>query len=87
MKEVADHAYLIPDYLRLTPVGMKEEDKYPYDRPDLWHKIQYLPNQVKDIGFYEPNINSVYEKQLANNLLELKKNMRRTDLAKLKKEK
>jgi putative ATPase len=87
MKEVADHAYPIPDYLRLTPVGMKEEDKYPYDRPDLWHKIQYLPNAVKDISFYEPNTNSVYEKQLANNLIELKKNQRRIDLAKLKKEK
>lgn len=87
MAEVEKHAYPVPDYLRLTPVGMKEEDKYPYDRPDLWHKIQYLPNAVKDIRFYEPNTNSTYEKQLANNLLELKKTKRRTDIAKLKKEK
>ena len=85
--ELEDHAYPVPDYLRLTPVGMKEEDKYPYDRPDLWHKIQYLPNAVKNLRFYQPNTNSTYEKQLAANLEELRKNKRRIDLAKLKKEK
>jgi len=85
--ELEDHAYPVPDYLRLTPVGMKEEDKYPYDRPDLWHKIQYLPNAVKNLRFYQPNTNSTYEKQLAANLEELRKTKRRTDLAKLKKEK
>jgi putative ATPase len=85
--ELEDHAYPVPDYLRLTPVGMKEEDKYPYDRPDLWHKIQYLPNAVKNLRFYQPNTNSTYEKQLAANLEELRKTKRRVDLAKLKKEK
>lgn len=85
--ELEDHAYPVPDYLRLTPVGMKEEDKYPYDRPDLWHKIQYLPTAVKNLRFYQPNTNSTYEKQLAANLEELRKTKRRVDLAKLKKEK
>lgn len=85
--ELEDHAYPVPDYLRLTPVGMKEEDKYPYDRPDLWHKIQYLPTAVKNLRFYQPNTNSTYEKQLAANLEELRKTKRRNDLAKLKKEK
>ena len=87
LAEVEKHAYPVPDYLRLTPVGMNDEDKYPYDRPDLWHKIQYLPNMVKNIHFYEPNNNSTYEKQLASNLIELKKTKRVTDIAKLKKEK
>ena len=87
LAEVEKHAYPVPDYLRLTPVGMNDEDKYPYDRPDLWHKIQYLPNTVKSIQFYEPNTNSTYEKQLASNLIELKKTKRVTDIAKLKKEK
>lgn len=87
LAEVEKHAYPVPDYLRLTPVGMNDEDKYPYDRPDLWHKIQYLPNMVKSIHFYEPNTNSTYEKQLASNLIELKKTKRVTDIAKLKKEK
>ncbi|MHC1735029.1 MAG: replication-associated recombination protein A [Erysipelotrichaceae bacterium] len=85
--ELENHAYPVPDYLRLTPVGMKEEDKYPYDRPDLWHKIHYLPNAVKNLRFYQPNTNSMYEKQLAANLEELRKTKRRVDLAKLKKEK
>ncbi|MEG1731988.1 MAG: replication-associated recombination protein A, partial [Longicatena sp.] len=34
-------SYSVPDYLRLTPVQMSEEDKYDYGRSDLWNKIQY----------------------------------------------
>ncbi len=74
-----------PKYLRLTPVGMAEKDKYPYDRPDLWHLIQYLPDQIKDISFYKPNENSIYEKTLAENWRKLKQYQRSKDIAKLKK--
>ena len=31
------------EYLRLTPVGLEEDEKYNYDRPELWEYIQYLP--------------------------------------------
>lgn len=73
------------DYLKLTPVNKSEEDSYPYDRPDLWEKIQYLPNLIKNKAFYEPLNNSSYERALNENYARLKKIKRTTDLAKLKK--
>lgn len=84
MDEVQKHPLNPPEYLRLTPVGMKEEDKYPYDRPDIWHRIQYLPDEIKDISFYQPANTSSYERALAENLKELKKYARSAQLAKLK---
>ena len=74
----------VPAYLRFTPVGMKEEDKYPYDRPDLWHKIQYLPDALRTKRFYQPQTSSAYEKQLAANYESLKRYARSKNLAELK---
>lgn len=71
--EVQTQALPIPEYLRLTPVGLKEEDKYDYDHPEVWPAIQYLPNAIKNKHFYTPNHNSSYEQQLAKNLEELRK--------------
>ena len=81
--------FAILDYLRFTPVNMKEEDRYPYDRPDLWDKMQYLPDEYKDKRFYlyDENEASPYLKALNQNYLRLLKTKRRKDLAKLKKEK
>lgn len=55
-------SYSVPSYLRLTPIHMKEENKYDYSRNDLWSKIQYLPNQLKDMQFYHSQTNSTYKK-------------------------
>ena len=74
----------VPAYLRFTPVGMKEEDKYPYDRPYLWHKIQYLPDAIRTKRFYQPQATSAYEKQLAANYESLKRYVRSKNLAELK---
>lgn len=87
MAEVEDQAPPIPKYLRFTPVGMKTEEKYPYDRADLWHLIQYLPDVIKNKQFYYPNNNSAYEKQLAANWTALKRYPRSKDIAALKKKK
>lgn len=75
------------DYLHLTPVNVKDEDKYPYDRPDLWEKIQYLPELIKNMKFYVPNNESKYEKSLNQNYDRLLKIKRSRDLAGLKKNK
>jgi len=85
IQEVKEHPLSTPDYLRLTPVGLKDCDKYPYDRPDLWHQIQYLPNELANTDFYQPKENSIYEKTLADNYKKLKKYSRSPNLAKLKK--
>lgn len=78
--------FSVQDYLKLTPVNMKEEDKYPYDRLDIWEKIQYLPEQYKNKEFYHPKTDTLsnYEKGLNENYYRLKKQGRTSDLAKLK---
>ena len=77
----------IMDYLKYTPVNVQEEDKYPYDRPDLWAKIQYLPELIKDMSFYDPkeSSSSSYEKSINENYLKFKKIKRTSDLRNLKK--
>ena len=81
--------FVVPDYLRYTPVNLRDEDKYPYDRPDLWEKIQYLPESYKNVRFYVPNDNSLsnIEKALNQNYARLKAIKRSRDLATLKAEK
>lgn len=78
------HKADVLDYLKLTPVGMAEEDKYPYDRPDLWEKMQYLPDMLKDMRFFEAADSGSYLKQLNENYRRLSSVKRRRDLAKLK---
>lgn len=85
MEAIHHTPYKVPEYLRLTPVQMNEEDKYDYNRPDLWNQIQYLPNHLKNKHFYEPNTNSSYEKVLAQNLIKLRNIPRSNNLAYLKK--
>lgn len=75
------------DYLKLTRVNVSEEDSYPYDRPDLWEKIQYLPEMIKNISFYEPTGTSKYEQALNANYHRLKSIKRTTNLRKLKEKK
>lgn len=87
MDYASSHPLDVMDYLKLTPVNVAEEDKYPYDRPDLWNKIQYLPNLIKDMKFFKPNLNtsSLYEKGLNDNYLKLEKIVRSSSLRDLKK--
>ena len=83
---VNEQNFPIPEYLRLTPVGLNDEDKYDYDRPDLWNKIQYLPTLIKDMKFYKPNYNSgPYELSLIKNYEQLQKINRTNHLKDLKK--
>ena len=84
---VADKPPSVKGYLRLTPVNIKEEDKYPYDRKDLWNLIQYLPDEYKNIEFLKVDgtASSSYVKSLLANYDLLKKINRRDDLANLKK--
>ncbi len=86
MDYAKEHPLDVMDYLKLTPVNVAEEDKYPYDRPDLWAKIQYLPEMIKDMKFYQPHENgSSYEKAMNENYEKLCKIKRSSDLRNLKK--
>lgn len=74
-----------PRYLRLTPVGLSDEEKYDYTRPELWEYIQYLPDAIKDEQFYVPWMTSRYEKALAENYRRLLAHGRTNNLKALKK--
>ena len=75
------------DYLKLTPVNTLDVDKYPYDRPDLWVKMQYLPELIKNIKIYQPSFNSQYEKILNDNYKKLLEVNRSSNLRELKSKK
>lgn len=85
MQKLKQTSYSVPDYLRYTPVNMSQEDQYDYSREDLWPKIQYLPDRLKNERFYQPSMNSSYEKVLAQNLEKLRSVKRSKHLAALKK--
>ena len=84
MQALRNSSYSIPDYLRFTPVQMSKEDQYDYDRSDLWSRIQYLPDKLKNLIFYEPEVTSSYEKVLAQNVEKLRSVRRTSNLAQLK---
>ena len=80
---VESKAYDMPKYLKLTPVGLPKDEQYSYDRYDCFHKIQYLPDEIKNLDLL-PNFNpNRYEQQLKQIYDELKKNKRTSDLKKL----
>ena len=77
---VSSKAYEMPKYLKLTPVGLTNDEKYSYERYDCFHKIQYLPDEIKDIDLF-PSFNANrYEQQLKAVYEEPKKNKRTNDL-------
>ena len=80
---VSTKAYEMPKYLKLTPVGLSKDEQYSYDRYDCFHKIQYLPDELKDLDLL-PSFNANrYEQQLKQIYEELKKYKRTSDLKKL----
>ena len=77
---VEEKAYDMPKYLKLSPVGLNKDEQYSYDRYDCFHKIQYLPDELKDIDLLENFNANRYEQQLKQIYDELKKNKRTSNL-------
>lgn len=84
MEEIQQRAHETPQYLRLNPVSLAEDDKYDYDLAASWPLIQYLPDAIKHKQFYIPKESGSYEKALASNYHNLKKQPRTNQLAALK---
>ena len=87
LESLHEHEYEVPPYLRLSPVGLSDEEKYAYDRPDIWEYLQYLPTPVAHEQFYVPWMTSRYEKMLAENYERILKHGRTNDIVTLKKRK
>ena len=80
LTSLKQHSHKAPQYLRLTPVGLEEEEKYDYNRPELWEYIQYLPDAIKTEQFYIPWMTSQYEKALAENYRRILKHGRTNNI-------
>ena len=84
MHEVKTHPLPVPEYLRLTPVGLAEIDRYDYDRDNLWNHIEYLPEGTENTPFFTPQASSPYENTLASNLNVLNKIKRSHNMRQIK---
>ena len=71
------------EYLKYTPVGLQENEKYDYQNPTIWPLLQYLPEEIKDIEFIEFTGRGKYEEALFKNYNELKKNKRTSNIVML----
>jgi ATPase related to the helicase subunit of the Holliday junction resolvase len=87
MDQINSQPLEVMDYLKLTPVNVAEEDLYPYDRPDVWPKLQYLPEPIKNMKFYIPEDNSQFEKVMNDSYRSLSRIKRSSNLRELKKKK
>lgn len=83
MASLNERSFKTPSYLSLTPVGLQEDEKYDYSRPELWEYIQYLPKELANSQFYVPWMTSNYEKALAENYRRILKHGRTSDIKKL----
>ncbi len=74
------------DYLKYTPVNVSEEEKYPYDQPEVWPHLQYLPDIIKNMKFFiiNPQAESSYEKFLNEQYKKYLSTFRSKDIKKMK---
>ena len=83
LQSLSVHPYKAPSYLRMSPVGLEDDEKYDYNKPELWEYIQYLPEPLKNEQFYIPWMSSPYEKALAENYRRILKHGRTSQIKKL----
>ena len=74
------------DYLKYTPVNVSEDEKYPYDQPEVWPHLQYLPDIIKNMKFFiiNPTTESSYEKFLNEQYKKYLSTFRSKDIKKMK---
>jgi len=84
IEDIKKYPREVRDYLKLTPVSQQPEDKYPYDRPDLWELIQYLPEGLENKKYFIPGTQGNYQKSLSLNYNRLTKIARSSSLRLLK---
>ncbi len=65
MDTVSDKPLQVKDYLKFTRANVEDGYSYPYDDPKVWKYLEYLPDELKDIVFYQPEYTGKYEKAMA----------------------
>ena len=82
----ADLPIDVLDYLRYTPVNVNEDEKYPYDMPEVWPHLQYLPDIIKNTKFFiiHSKAESSYEKFLHEHYKKYLSMIKSKDIKKMK---
>ncbi len=84
MDSIDDSPLEVRDYLKLNQPNISEEDSYPYDDPDVWEVLKYLPKDLDGVEFYKPEMTGKYERALAENYKRLKEIMKTDDMKEAK---
>jgi putative ATPase len=74
----------VREYLRLKRVGIPENQQYPYDEPEVWELLEYLPEEMMGQTFYEPSTSGKYERALKEHYEMIKKTPRSTSVLEAK---
>lgn len=64
MNTVSDAPLHVKDFLRLTKAKGNDDYAYPYDQPEVWRYLDYMPDELKGIKFYHPWNEGKYEKAM-----------------------
>ncbi len=64
MDMVSDAPIHVKDYLKLTRANVPDGYSYPYDDPQVWKYIEYLPDELINTVFYEPGNAGKYERAM-----------------------
>ena len=81
-KSLQRHIFEQPEYIKLNPIGLTKEESYDYDAYKDWKKIQYLPNELKDVKFLQ--MTGREDDELLENYSKLTQIPRTSDLKSLK---
>ena len=80
---VENTVYEMPEYLKSNPIGLDSTNRYNHYRKDCYIKLQYLPDEIKDIDFIGNFGRTKNEQQLSDIYNALKKINRSSDLKKV----
>ncbi len=83
MSMIDDSPVRVKDYLRLTRANVSNEDAYPYDDPEVWPYLEYLPDSLVGTVFYEPENSGKYERAMQE-YCKIVKKQRTSDMSEAK---
>lgn len=57
----------VPEYLKLNTYGETKSKSYDYNNPELWKKLNYLPEKIKDNVYYNQDANDEVGSEIFTN--------------------
>ncbi len=72
MSLVGKEPLRVRPYLRLKNAALSKEEQYPYDEPETWKRLTYLPEGLEDLRLFHGWGNGKYERALMEEYQRLK---------------